>query len=241
MNGIVKLSVLFIAVIAAACSGNFAERNQSSVSVVGTGTVLAQPDMVRMNISLSHTAPTTGAAQQEVNRMVGQALNILKTNGIEDKNITTASLTFNPQYRFTNGQRKLIGQNARQTITFSIGDIQSNAARVPDILDKLVGINGIELDQMNFSVKDNTDYFVQARELAFRKAEQKAKQFAELSGLRVGRVLSVSEEGAQQVMPMNNRMFAQSSAMMDAAGNPTILPSGEQEITTRISVVFLLE
>lgn len=235
-----KLSVLSAVLIMSACHGGL--RNQSTVSVVGTGTVMAQPDMVQMNISLSNTAPTTGAAQREVNKMVGQAMEVLKGFGIEDKSITTASLTFSPQYDFSSGRRSLIGQNAQQTIAFSVDDIQNNAGRLSDIIDRLVQINGIELDRMNFSVRDDTGYFTEARELAFRKAAEKAKQFAELSGLKVGRVVSISEEGSPQIMPVSNRFIARSAAFMDeAAGSPTILPSGEQEITTRISAVFLLE
>lgn len=242
MKGIVKLSVLLVALALTACGGSEWHRSQSTVSVVGTGTVMAQPDMVQMNIALSHTAKTTGEAQQEVNKMVAQSLEVLKDFGIEKKNISTASLTFSPQFEFVNGRRNLIGQSARQTITFSVDDIQTNGERVSQIIDRLVRINGIELNQMNFGVKDNTDHFVQSRELAFQKAAEKARQFADLSGLKVGRVLSILEEGSPQIMPMNNMLRAQSAVLMDAAGgSPTILPSGEQEITTRISVVFLLE
>lgn len=242
MNGTMKLfSVLLVAFAMSACNGNVMHRDQSTISVVGTGTVMAMPDVAEMSISLTHTAATTGAAQREVNRMVGQALDILKGFNIEDKNINTASLTFSPQYQFTAGQRSLIGQNARQTIAFSVGDIQNNSERVSQIIDKLVQINGIELNQMNFNVKDNSDLFVQARELAFQKAREKAEQFAELSGLKVGRVLSISEEGSPQIMPMNNRLMSQSAVFMDTAGGSTMLPTGEQEVTTRISAIFIME
>lgn len=241
MNVIVKLSVLSAAMLMSACHGG-ALRNQSTVSVVGTGTVMAKPDVVQMHISLTNTAPTTGEAQREVNRMVGQAMEVLKGFGIEDKSISTASLTFSPQYDFSSGRRNLIGQNARQTIAFSVDDIQNGAGRLSDIIDRLVQINGIELDRMNFSVRDDTRYFTEARELAFRKAAEKARQFAELSGRKVGRVVSISEEGSPQIVPISNRFMAQSAALMDASASiPTILPSGEQEITTRISAVFMLE
>lgn len=241
MKKILKLSVLLIAATAMACNGQMGLRNMSTVSVVGTGTVMAQPDVVQMNISLTHTASTTETAQQQVNKMVGQAMEILKEFGIEDKDIATASLTFSSQYQFTGGQRKLVGQNVRQTIMFSVGDIQNDNGRAAQIIDRLVRINGIELNQMNFGVKDNTDHFVRARELAFRKAAEKAKQFADLSGLKVGRVMSISEEGSPQIMPMNNRFMAQATMIDKFAANPTMLPTGEQEITSRISVVFLLE
>lgn len=174
--------------------------------------------------------------------MIAQALEVLKGFGIENKNIATASLAFNPQYEFVNGRRNLVGQNVSQTITFSVDDIQNNGEKVSQIIDRLAQINGIELNQMDFSVKDNTEHFTHSRELAFQKATEKARQFAELSGLKVGRVLSISEEGSPQIMPRNNMLMARSAVFMDsAAGTPTILPSGEQEITTRISVVFLLK
>lgn len=242
MNRIVKLSVLLVAVIAAACNGNTGNRNMSTVSVTGTGTVMAQPDMVRINISLNHTAATTGAAQEAVNKMVAQALEVLKGYGIEDKNIATASLTFSPEYEWRTTGRVLLGQNVRQTINFSVNDIQRDDERIAQIIDKLVKINGIELSQINFSVKDNTAFFVQSRELAFQKATEKANQFAELSGLKVGRVLSIAEEGAPQVLPMN-KFVTQSNVIMEAAADlsSTSIPTGELEMTTRISVVFILE
>lgn len=243
-GGLQYLAILSVALFVTACSGNVGHRNQSTVSVVGTGTVMVQPDMIRMNISLSKTAPTTRAAQEEVSKMVRQALTVLSKYNIEDKNIITASLTFSPEYEYRNNRSVLIGQNARQTIAFSIEGIQSDSEKVSRIIDRLVQINGIELNQMDFSVKDNTEHFVKSRELAFRKAADKAKQYAELSGLKVGRVLNISEDGSQQVLPVNNRMMNQYNVFAEAAAadmSSTMLPSGELEITTRISAVFLLE
>lgn len=239
----IKYAVVILAVaLVAGC--NFQSNNQSTVSVIGTGTVSVNPDMVNMSISLSRTAPTTQRAQEEISRMVRQALEILKSMDIEDKDISTASLTFNPEYEYSLNRRVLIGQRATQTITFSINDIQSDSEKASQIIDRLVQINGIELNSMNFNVKNNTEHFIKSRELAFRKAEEKAQQYAELSGLKVVKVLSVSDDGNQQFMPANNRMMVYAQEEMavskDMAGS-TVLPAGEMEITTRISAVFVLE
>ena len=144
---------------------------QSIVSVFGTGTVLAQPDIIQMRITLSNVARTTKIAQDEVNKMVRQALAVLKDNGIEDKNIMTASLTFRSEYEYTT-RRILIGQRAEQGIVFSVDNIDINNERVSEIIDRLIQINGLELNQIDFSVKDTTEYFVRSRELAFLKAEK---------------------------------------------------------------------
>lgn len=196
-----------------------------------------------MNISLRNTAPTTKSAQGEVSKMVRQALEVLAAFNIEDKNIITASLTFSPEYEYRNNRRVLVGQTARQTITFSVNDIQNDNEKVSQIIDRLVQINGIELNQMDFSVKNNTEHFIQSRELAFQKAIEKAEQYSKLSGLKVRKVLSISEEGSQQVFPGSNRVLLQSFDIMETAAEAgsTMLPSGELEITTRISAVFLIE
>lgn len=237
------LSILLVMTFVTGCNNDTGKKDQSSVSVYGTGTVLVKPDMLRMNISLSKTASTTKSAQEEVSRMVRQALEVLGDFNIEDKNIVTASLTFSPEYEYRNGRRVLIGQTAQQAILFSMNDIQNDNEKVPQIIDRLVQINGIELNQIDFNVKNNTEYFIKSRELAFQKATEKAEQYASLSGLKVAKVLTISEEGSQQVLPINNRMVNQYSAMAEAAADAgsTILPSGELEITTKIQAVFLLE
>jgi uncharacterized protein YggE len=234
-----------LAVILSGCGQNNGQQASSTVTVSGIGTVSVEPDMVRMTVSMSKTERTTRLAQEAVAAMTGQVLTILKESAIEDKNIATASLTFNPEYEWRNNRSVLVGQRAEQRIEFAVRGIGSDDAKVPGIIDRLVEIDGIMLNSIDFSVADNTEHFIRSRELAFEKAVQKAEQYAELSGLKVGKVLSLSEDGANNASPLyGNRMVNQqfkieeSSIMADVA---TVLPSGQLEVTTRISVVFLLE
>ncbi|MDR0312234.1 MAG: SIMPL domain-containing protein [Treponema sp.] len=234
---------LLLAVLLISSCASYRQQNQSTISVIGTGTVLVQPDVIQMSITLSNVAQTTRAAQEEVSRMVRQALAILKEADIEDKNISTASLTFNSEYEYT-GKRILVGQRAEQRITFSIDDIKNDNDRISRIIDQLIQINGIELNQINFSVKNNTEYYIRSRDLAFQKAVEKANQYAELSNLKILKVLSISEEN-QQFSPissnrlMNQQLFVEAQTASDVGS--TIVPAGELEITTRILVVFVLE
>ena len=239
-----KLILLVVVMSVSSCNKSIEQENQSKISVSGTGTVFVTPDIIQMNISLSNVAQTTKLAQDEVNIMVRQSLAILKESNVEDKNISTASLTFNSDYEYENGRRVLLGQRAEQRITFSVEDIQNDNEKVPKIIDRLIQINGIVLNQISFGVKNNTEYFVRSRELAFQKAVEKANQYAELSKLKVRKVLSISEETNQQIFPVQNRMANQiefSAAAAREDDGSTMLPMGELEVTTRILVVFLLE
>jgi len=241
MKKINKIFMTLIIILSiSGCNGN--QQIQSTISVFGTGTVLAQPDMIQMTITLSNVAQSTSTAQEAVNRMVRQALFILKDNGIEDKNISTASLIFRSEYEYTT-RRILVGQRAEQILTFSIDNINNDTEneKVSRIIDQLIQINGIEMNQISFGVKNNTEYFVRSRELAYQKAVEKANQYAELSNLKIKKVLSITEEVHQQHSPINRftNQLVYAEAARDAGS--TIVPTGELEITTNILVVFALK
>jgi uncharacterized protein YggE len=236
--------LVLITVFVSGCNKETKQQNQSTISVFGTGTVSVQPDVIQMNITLNNVARTTKMAQEEVSKMVRQTIKILKDANIEDKNINTASLTFSSVYEYYSNRRTLIGQKAEQTITFSIENITSDDEKASGIIDQLIQINGIELNQVNYSVKNTAEYYVKSRELAFEKAVEKANQYAALSKLKIIKVLSISDQGTQQVSPLSNRLYNQRLAfeeMKASADVSTVLPIGELEITTNILVLFLLE
>lgn len=222
------------------CGQNGASKNDSTVTVSGVGTVSVEPDMVRLNVSLSNTSPTTRQAQEAIGKMASRVLSILENAG----DIKTESLMFSPEYEWRRNKSVLIGQRAEQGIEFAVRDIRQDSGKVARIIDGLAGIDGITMNRISFGVSDNTEYFVRSRELAFGKAMQKAQQYAGLSGLKIVRVLDLSEDGSNGAFPIyGNRMvnqFAKEEAgVADAVS--TVLPSGQMEITTRISVTFLLE
>jgi uncharacterized protein YggE len=236
-------SLVVVGLALTGCIQNSVRQESSIVTVSGTGTVSVEPDMVEMTVSVSETARTTRQAQEAVGKMVAQVLAILKDSGVGDKDIKTASLTFNPQYEWRSNRSVLVGQRAEQSIDFAVRDIREDSEKVARTIDRLTGIDGIMMNQINFSVGDNTENFVRSRELAFEKAIQKAQQYAQLSGLKVGRVLNLSEDGTNAPSPIYGAGAINQfkvEALYDTAAS-TVLPSGQTEITTRISVTFLLE
>jgi len=232
--------MLFAALSLLGCGGG---ERQRTVVVAGVGTVRAQPDTIHMSIALRHTAASTREAQAEVTGMVRRAMEILHNAGVEERNIGTAFLRFSPEYEWGPMGRNFLGQRAEQIITFSIDDIGADSERASAIIDRLIGINGIELLSMQFSVGDPAGLHYRARELAYQEAYEKARQYAALAGQRIVRVLDILEEGRGYGSPFpvqaragQRAMFA-ADAVAEAAGS-TVLPAGEMEISSRITVVF---
>jgi uncharacterized protein YggE len=236
-TGIAFLFMLFLLI---SCNSKVQE-NQNSVSVSGVGTVLAQPDMVQINIYFSHTAPTTKEAKRALDETMQRILNILREENIEDKFMKTISLNYDVEYDYRSGRRIRIGQRAQQAIAVTVNDMLNTPERFSSILDKVTAIDRIEVQNIRFDIENKTELFKQSRELAYQKAFDKAKQYAELSGSKIGKVLAISEGISRDIA--QTRMFQNFSFQREAAGfsEDSFVPAGEQGVTTEINVTFSLK
>ena len=218
------------------------QESQHTVSVSGIGTVLAQPDMALMNVNFSHTAPTTKEAKQAVDQTMQRILKILQEENIEDKFMKTISLNYDIEYDYRVGGRVRIGQRAQQTIVVTVDDMINNPEKFSSILDKITSIDRVEVQNIHFDIENKTELFKQSRELAYQKAFDKANQYAELSGRKIGKVLTISEAVSRDVAQtrafMNNVAFRGEGAYLT---DNAFVPMGEQGVTSEIQVTFSLK
>jgi uncharacterized protein YggE len=236
----VAMAIVFCAIFLLMACNTQKQGAQSTVSVSGIGTVLVQPDMVQMNINFSHVAQTTQQAKREVDIKIRQIINILKADDIEDKDIKTVSLSYDAEMEYLNGRSVLTGQRAQQTIVVTINDIINNPDRLPELLDKITAVDRVVIRDIIFDTKDKTELFRQSRELAYQKALDKANQYAHLSGQKIVKVLTISEERSRDIFKAS--LF--SNVAFDAAESAamrTPIPTGEQEVTSEITVTFLMK
>lgn len=218
------------------------QENQNSVSVSGIGTVLAQPDMVLMDIGFSHTASTTKEAKKAVEQTMQRILKILQEEKVEDKFLKTTSLNYDLEYEYRNGRRIKLGQRAQQTIVVTINDIINTPERFSSILDKITAIDGVEVQNIRFDIENKTDLFKQSRELAYQKALDKARQYAGLAGRKIGNVLTISEAVSRDVA--QTRAFQSNLAFKEEAlsmSDDSGVPTGELGVSSEVNIVFSLE
>ena len=228
-----NLAVLIVLVLFALASCAHSPGESGGITVTGMGQVSAVPDRAVINFGLSEIAPTTSAAQARTAAMTSQALAILKAQDVEDKHIQTQTLSFFPEYDWTDQGRRLLGQRARQTLVVTLTDIQDSTARLSLILDQLAEIDGIELQNVAFDLSDKDEMAAQARALAFAKAKEKAQQYADLAGVSLGRVVSIQES-------MSPAGFSANEMVMRSAAASAPMPAGELDISVQITLVYSL-
>ena len=216
-----------------------AQENQSTVSVSGIGTVFAQPDMVQMNITFSHTARTTQAAKNAAEETMRRILQILQEENIENNFIRTASLSYDIDY----SRRVQTGQRVRQTIVVTVNDMINRPERFPNLLDKITEIDEVQVSNIQFDIENKAELFKQSRELAYQKAFEKATQYAEFSGNKIDRVLTISEVISRDIA--QTRASSMSNIAIEKRpfdfSDSSSIPTGECGVTSEINVTFLLK
>ena len=152
----------------------------------------------------------------------------LEAAGIPKSDITTSQLSLKPQYDYRDRKKPTIkGYEARNTVTVKSDDIE----KVGPMLDALVraGVNNI--NQVQFSVKDPKNALKQAREEAIREAREKAQSMANAAGVKLGPLLSMTENsGGFNPQPV----YARSAQFSAAESASTPISAGDQ--TLRVSV-----
>jgi uncharacterized protein YggE len=112
-----------------------------------------------------------------------------------------------------------------------------NLADLGQVLDALIQVGSNQVSGIRFGIDDATGVLNQARNRAIADARSRAELYAQAAGVRVGKVLTISEQPIQ--MPRPQFMANAFAAEARAASVP--VATGEQELQASVDVVFALE
>jgi uncharacterized protein len=175
--------------------------NPRQVTVLGSGQVQGVPDTLTADVGIEFTAPDVTAAMNQTNERQQAVINALVGAGLDRKDISTTEVTLQPQYSnpAPNGTEAITGYRATNAIQVKIRPTDA-ASRM---LAVIVGTGGdaTRISSVSYSIADDSQLVKDARARAFNDAKGRADQYAQLSGLRLGRVLSISEASGSAPVP----------------------------------------
>lgn len=188
------LTCVFLIVVALApWSAQAAERVDKLLTVTGEGTVAAAPDSAVLRLGVSSTGKTARIASDANAREMTVVLAAIKESGVADRDIQTTSLSLQPQYDPSKtGAARLIGFQANNQVTVKIRDV----GRLPAVLDRAIAGGANEMSGIEFVVSEQGKLLDKARTEAIADARRKAELYATAAGMKVGRVMAISEEGS---------------------------------------------
>ena len=230
-----KFAVLAIALsliggVALAPASNAAAPTRS-ISVNAEGTVKVTPDAVRMSATATVVAASNKAALAETAKAAAAVRAALLDNGVAKTDIATQSITSYPEYSYTpDGGSKLVGYRASQSFVVTI----KNAANAGAVVDAVVAAGGDNLQVTGVSpfVLDASKASLSARTVAVKNARAKALSYAKLLGVKLGRVITLTENSGPVAYPVM-------AMAKDSVGN-TVIDLGQQDVTVSISVQWAI-
>lgn len=199
------------------------------VTVVGTGQVQGTPDTLTAEVSIDATAPDVTAAMNQSSDRTRAVIDALVNNAkVDRKDISTSSVNLQPQYGADSAT--ITGYHASNSLAVKIRDLGSASQTLALIVT--TGGNATRINSVDYSIDDDSQLVKDARARAFEDAKARAEQYAQLSGLDLGNVISISETGGNTsppVAPMPRDT---------AAGVP--LEPGQQTVSFSVTVIFEL-
>jgi hypothetical protein len=164
---------------------------------------------------------------------MSQVLAALKRAGVGERDIQTSNVSLNPEYRYPENQSpQLVGYTASNELTIKFRDIRSSGK----ILDTLVGQGANQINGPNLTIDKPEAALDEARANAVAIGKARADLYARSLGLRVVRLVAVSESGGYSVPPAPPVPMM---ARMEAAS--TKIEPGEQKLQVNLAMTFELQ
>ena len=187
---------------------------------------------------------TQGATASEALAANAAAMNrviaTLKKAGLADKDIQTSQISLNPVYSQPEyGPNGMPRQEPRITGYQAVNNVSIRSRNVSGfgkILDALVAAGANQVNGPSFQMAEPAAAMDEARLDAMKAARARADLYARAAGLRVVRIVSISESGGYSPpQPIYARAMK-----VEAAAAPTPIQLGEVEAEVNLSVQFEL-
>jgi hypothetical protein len=183
---------LFVLFVAALALGP-AQAAEKLVTVTGEATVAVAPDTAMIRLGVGTQEKTAREASEANARQMTAVLAAIKDTGVADRDIQTSRLSLQPQYDPNkSGTARLTGFQASNQVTVRIRDID----KLPTVLDRAITAGANEMSGIEFVVSEQSKLLDQARDDAIADARRKAELYAKAAGAKLGRVVSITEEGS---------------------------------------------
>ena len=237
--------MLFLSLAAATAMATPAALPAQSVAIVqpsvgtrldinATGTVSRVPDLAIISAGgVTKSTTATGAIGDNAARME-RVRAALRRAGIADKDIQTSSISLNPDYRYENNQPPVLtGYQASNNISVKFRDIRNSGK----ILDALVAEGANQISGPSLTIDKPEGAYDEARVKALAAGRARADLYARSLGMRVVKLVSVSEAAGFSRSPMP---YAR-DAMASSATAKTEIDPGSQDLEVTLSMSFDLQ
>jgi uncharacterized protein YggE len=210
------------------------------ILVTGQGSVDIAPDMAMLVLTVTREAETARQALDANSSAMSDVLAAMKAEGIKARDLQTSGFSIQPKYFYSqqksSGTREppsIVGYTVRNSLNVRVRDI----GILGQILDKSVTLGVNEGGNISFTNDDPSAAITKARIMAVKDATSRAQTLAEAAGVKVGKLLEISEQSfSPRPMPM-----ARAERSMAMAADSVPVAAGENTYRVSVKVSFAID
>ncbi|TRU24679.1 MAG: DUF541 domain-containing protein [Microcystis aeruginosa Ma_SC_T_19800800_S464] len=203
------------------------ERELRTITVTGEGieNIATSQAIVRLGVEVQ--GKEAGKVQREVASRSDAVVKFLRSRQVEK--LETTGISLQPNYDFSNNQRRLIGYIGANLISFQI-----DIAQAGSLIDEAVKVGATRIDGVSFTAGESA--IADAQRTALIKATEQAREQATIVlqalGLLPKETVSIQVGNTSNPMPIARSEAVFRSA--DAASSPVI--GGEQTLRAAVTL-----
>ncbi len=206
------------------------------IVVSGTGTASAEPDLALINLGVQVLSPSVGEALDTANTSLENILEVLSDHNVDETDTQTRYFNINTQYDYSSdGAPTVTGYQVTNELSVRVRNLDTLGELITDVVE--AGGNPVRVNGINFAIEDTAALEDDALAKAIEDAKVRAERMAELSGVELGDLVSVSQAGAG-AFPAQPAAFAMESM---ARAAPVPIRTGDLEITVNITALYTIK
>ena len=229
-------AVLTLSLPAAAQS----EKDRPLITVSGQAEVMVTPDEVAFNLTATTTDKNLLTAQSKNDEVVKRVLALARSYQIPPERVQTDYITLDERYTDEEATKKpsvFLGYVVTKKIAIVLRDVSKTEQMLADIFKS--GITHI--DSVDFRSTQVRKYKDQARAMAIKAAQEKARAMANEIGQTIGKAYSITEEGANNSFAASNTANFHTTVGGSYSESESTISLGQISITARVVVSFELK
>ena len=222
--------ILFAAIAAAPAPLAAAQLVSDTIVASGEAQIRVRPDTASIDIGVVTASSTAASALRANSSEMARVLAAIREIGIPDAAMQTSNFSIDAQHPHNRAgeedETRTVGYAVTNKLTVTVNDL----SKVADIIDSAVRAGANSANSATFGVKARGALADKVLFNAIRNARHNAEIMAAAQNLRIGRMLTASDENSSIEGGL-------SVAQPDGIANTPVLP-GEVTIEAHVTAVF---
>jgi uncharacterized protein YggE len=201
---------------------------EAQITVIGEASIAATPDMATVSLGVTTEGATAAEAMAANSKALAAVIERLKSAGIAENDLQTSNLSLSPNWvGYDSGQTPTISNYmAMNMLNVRVRDLSA----LGGVLDASIADGANTLNGITFELAAPRPVQDEARKAAVADAAAKAALYAEAAGVKLGKVMSISEQ---------QNYNGPVPVFMDAkAASPVPVATGQIAMQTSVTMTY---